>query len=432
MERARDFVIGLLIFIICESILLQGCQSLEYFHRDEANWVRVSIYSFRTFFLEQDYSDQGWSKPFRTFGSYNPQVGKFIIGASLWIHGFRDFDGVIRWNRDKNLKWHIEQGIVPSLEELCAARLPIAILTAGTALLVLVLATFAQRVLLCGNELLGGILSALFFISHPLIQGWGRRASPDMPATFFSTLAVTLAVMSGLSLMGKLCKRSLMLGLAASVVIGLAISTKMNALLIWPVGFLSLSWVVPRKFESHSHRDNGLTKTVLANLVFVIGLPPAIFVLTNPFLYHNTLSGIRHMMGLSAVVRSYRADYPGHALFTIPEKIRAFAGLGFGPLENLVQIQNIDIPIAGIGIIIMIYILLRRRPNREGVFIASMLLSWTVIIGMGVALWSPLAWDRYYIPLTPIVSVWEGIGLAWLLTAVLRYSRTFIGRRVSF
>jgi hypothetical protein len=421
MSYARDLIVGLCIFIILESILLIGLSSLRCFHRDEVNWIRVSIYSFRTFFIDRDFFNEGWSKSFRSWGSYNPQVGKFIIGASLWLHRYRDFEGVVHFEEYKHedLEYLIEQGmgIVPPPEELYAARLPIAILAAGTASLVFALATFAQRSALRGKGLLGGVLASLFFFFHPLIQSFGRRAMLDIPALFFSTLAMALAVMSGLAFIRRLRKRGLLLGIGTAIAVGLAISTKMNAVLIWPVVFLGAMGIASRHFERHGRAS---IRFLFVYAALLLGVPVAVFVLSNPFLYRDPVSGTLHMLRLSKRVASYRPGFPDKALFTIIEKLEAFADLGFGPLERLFHREAIDILIVGIGIVVMGYVLLRGQQKMEATFIGAMLLWWTTVIGVGITLWTPLAWDRYYVPWTPIASVWEGVGVAWLLTALLK------------
>lgn len=424
-ERVHSLIVGLLIFISCESILLIGLPSLKYFHRDEVNWIRISIYSFRTFFIERDFLDEGWSK-YGLFGSRNPQVGKFIIGASLWLHGYRDFEGLVRWERYKheNLKRLIEQGIAPSSEELYAARVPIAILAAGTASLVFVLAAFAQRAALGANGLLSGILASLSFILHPLIQSSGRRAMLDIPAIFFSTLAMTLAVVSGLAFVRGLVKRSLLLGLGTAVAVGLAISTKMNALLIWLVVLLGAVGIAPRCSESHNRVS---IRLLLVHAALQLGVPAAVFVLSNPFVYRNPVNGTRYLLALSSIATSKRQNHPTQALYTITEKLGSFADLGFGPIEQFFGRGNVDILLVGMGIVATGYVLLKGQQDRGTALIASMLLLWTTVIGVGVALWSPLAWKRYYVPWTPIASVWEGVGIAWLFAVFSKAFQRVLG-----
>jgi 4-amino-4-deoxy-L-arabinose transferase-like glycosyltransferase len=192
-------------------------------------------------------------------------------------------------------------------------------------LLIFVLAGFAQRTLVGGNGLLGGILAALFFVLHPPTPIFGLRAMLDMPAAFFSTLAMAFALVSGLFILRRLGKPGLTLGLGEAIAVGFAISTKMSALLIWTVALFGAVWHVLRHFKS---RQRGLMGASLVHVVFLLGVPVAVFVLSNPFLYNNTLAGIRHLMDLSDIVTGYQANNPEKALLTIPQKLKAFTGLG--------------------------------------------------------------------------------------------------------
>ncbi len=72
------YVAALLVFIFSFLALVIDLPSQKYFHRDEINWGQVSIYSFRTFFIEKDFTDVGWENSFNSFGFYNPQIGKYI------------------------------------------------------------------------------------------------------------------------------------------------------------------------------------------------------------------------------------------------------------------------------------------------------------------------------------------------------------------
>jgi hypothetical protein len=120
------------------------------------------------------------------------------------------------------------------------------------------------------------------------------------------------------------------------------------------------------------------------------------------------------MLRLSKRIAYYRPRFPDYALYTIPQKLDSFADLGFGSLEQLFHHRAIDIVIAGVGLAVVIAALLRRQREGGIGLVGFTMLLWTAAVGVGISAWSPLAWDRYYIPWTPVASLWEGIGAAWL------------------
>jgi len=182
----------ILVFIVSILCLLISLPSMKFFHQDEKNWSEAGKFAFKTFFVERDFIDSDWKAPMGTFGRQNPQIGKYIIGASLWIHGYREFDGVVKWNPKNNLQWHIEQGgYVPSPEELYAARLPIAFLAAGATSLIFLLASLAEQFIHGKSGWVAGSVAAVAFLAHPVIWSSSHRAMIDLPAIFFSVLAIT-------------------------------------------------------------------------------------------------------------------------------------------------------------------------------------------------------------------------------------------------
>ncbi len=414
----KDFiVVALLLFIASNIAFLRDLPSMDFFHRDEANWIRVSIFSFNTFFIERNYQDDGWSNSFRTFGFQNPQVGKFIIGGSLYLHNYRDFEGVIAWNPDEDLEWHVDQGVVPPAEERFAARLPVILLASGTVSLVGVLTMIVLSYLLRSRMLLflGGIVAATFFATHPLIWNHGHQAMLDVPAIFFSTLAIFFITVTILRCPKGLSKRSLFLGFAGALSTGLAISTKMNALLTWGVILLVLligligSWV----FKMQQGKRNNY---FVIQLLFQLVIPPAIFFGSNPFLYNDSIANLKRMILFSGRIANRRAQLPNAALYTFFEKVNAFSKLGFGGSASSLHVNALfNLLIFAIGFAAICYALFKfRNAQAEVTLTFLLLLIWVCGVGLGVLWWTPLAWGRYYVPWVPAASIIQGIGIAYL------------------
>lgn len=222
------------IFFVSLFFLLINLPSLRFFHQDEAYFIPVSKFAFSTFFIERDYSDNGWSQSYRTFGKENPQVGKYIMGFSLWLHEYKTFDGIPEWNQGEDLAWHIEQGFVPGPEELYAARLPVAVSASITATAVGLIAFIALYYLFNNLTIsyLGAILSPLLLLSHPRVWLLSHRAMLDIPALFLSSTTIVFVLLSLLEHNKQHYKRSIFLSFLGAIFLGLAISTKLNTLLI--------------------------------------------------------------------------------------------------------------------------------------------------------------------------------------------------------
>ncbi len=416
LGRCCDFFAALLVFVVFGSFLLIRLPNLRHFHPDEVNWIRVSVYSFRTFFIERDFSDEGWAESFRTFGSYNPHVGKFLIGASLWLHEYRDFEGIIKWQKGKGLQWHIENGIVPSKETLYAARLPMVFLTAGISSLLFLLSKTIWDYFSVDTGYLPGFLVSVLFFVHPLTPVLGRRTGLDIPAVFFSVLTIFAVFNSGILHIRKRYEVSVVWMVLASTSLGLALSTKLNSLLVWIVVFAILGWeflVVSADWQSK--------KWVLVKVISVVLIPILIFIALNPFLYGNVVQHTKHMFSLGSRVAGYRENNPRKALYSLSQKLGAFLIIGFGPFEGLLSMSFPDVALVILGLLVLSGYLIKigKQPERD--YVIVLLLTWSLLVGGGVLLWSPLAWERYYFPWVPISVVLQGLTLSWLFNLLWNF-----------
>jgi 4-amino-4-deoxy-L-arabinose transferase-like glycosyltransferase len=387
------FIVSLLVFLV-------NLAAVDNYHRDEQAWSAVSAWAFRAV-LERDFGSPGWSERYWTFGSSNPNVGKYLIGLSLWLNGHRDAVSEVklaRWEKGRTVGWHQRRGLVPDAGTLYATRLPSAVAAAGAAALACALASLATN----PNSALAGGLAAALFVAHPLAGMMGRRAMLDMPAASLGTLAVALALLAGLAL-GRSRGRALALAAGSALVAGLAVSTKMNALLAWAAALAV--WGLAAAFHV---RDRRALAAWLGGLLLLAVVPPAVFVATNPHLWRDTAAGVREMLELSDVVAGYRRNNPAAALTSPGQKVEAFLGFAF--------------PHAVLGLVALLGIgfTLRDLWRGRGQFVAASRLAWAAMTCAGVALWSPLAWARYYLPAVPAVAVLGATGAVGLLETMLK------------
>jgi 4-amino-4-deoxy-L-arabinose transferase-like glycosyltransferase len=403
----------------CLIVLLINLGSLKFFHNDEANFIRISQFAFPTFFIERDFEDKRWRKHFNGFGRLNPQVAKYIMGSSLWLHGYSSFDGVKSWNGEKDIEWHVEQGIVPSPGEVYAARLPIAILSAITAMLVglITFMTLAHYVRSPCIRWLGGLGSVVFFLSHPTIWAYSHRAMLDMPALFFSCLSIVLIIKAMSLHLDNTGSKGYLFSALGAATIGLAISTKLNAALIgFTVGLVFIVFFLLEK-KVHSRPMVKHIGRWIPHILFLTVLPIAIFILSNPFLYKHTLKRLALMRGVSDRIADRRGHQTDSALFTLQERLDAFVQQATGGIDNLLRIPSvgIDLLFISIGFFVLLRGLYRSRSqmlSRKSV-ITIVLAAWVLVTVIGVIWWTPLSWDRYYTPSVPAFAILKGLALAY-------------------
>lgn len=406
-HQYRDYYLAaFLVFIFSFLALLIDLPSLKFFHQDEVNWSRVSTYAFGTFFVEQAYTDEGWQAPFNTFGFHNPQLGKYIIGASLWLHNFRTFDGVIKWNSSEDLDWHVAQGMVPPPEALYAARLPIALLAAGTAVLLFAFGSLLTLAYPRSLSMGMGVVTAVLFLLHPAAWRLGHQAMLDIPALFFTTFAVLCTLLAARYLVQDTAVKGVLWSLGASLMTGFSLATKLNALLIWAIIFACYLGLA-----AYFYYKKNFSRIFL--ILFLLGahllIPTAVFVATNPFLYQDTFAGVQQMLAFNRMVLTR----PGH-LATLAEKANAFVDTAIGAIEPISQTKLVDNILLIAGSLLLPFALYRKKSDHPFVVTSLVVLFWAVALGIGLLIWSPRPWGRYYLPWVPASAVVEAFAILWL------------------
>lgn len=410
--------IGTLVFIAGLLVFLTGLQSYKYVHRDEANWTRVSVFAFRTYFIDRDFDHPDWQSNLNRFGSYNPQIGKYILGASQWAMGYQEYDGIINWQEGNGMQWHIEHGYIPSEGRLYAARLPVAILASLT---VAVMYWFV--VMLTRGNILAGLVGSLLFTVNPLVLSFARKAMLDLPGTALGALTVFLCI---LSVRQPVRSRSfLFLGLLSALSAGLAIGTKLTSGAAWVSVFLIYLIVLAinlRKGEGLPHlfsRENWQAHLPTIQILFaLIVIPPLIFYVSNPFLFNDPIESLKHMLSLNAIFAKQRAIFPEEALYTVGDRLRALFTLSHG----YSAFQAIHWLLSGLGLVYVIRLALAGRST------AYALLIWAFATTSAFATVIYLARPRWYLPMLPIVTLLEVMGMLLILQSIGVWLHTSVGQ----
>jgi len=240
----------------------------------------------------------------------------------------------------------------------------------------------------------GGILAALFFGVTALVVHYGQVVRTDSAGVFFAlmTLWLILRATEG--------ARRWDWALAA-VAIGLAVSTRyFFVTLVVPYAMAVWLWYRSRRAQAHTDAPRAATAV---SPIRSIWLAPLAFAATSPFFF------IRFQHALADLHREARTVHPG------------FDGLS--PLGNLAWYLTTMLP-AAVGFIALglavvgIFLAARVRRAETAVLVAY---AGSYLAGISA---SPLHWDRYVIPLVPVVGVFAGGALLTMAGALLGRLRT--------
>lgn len=363
-------------------------------HSDEAAWSRVGVTAFSKFFVEKDIRSLWWLKSLGTFGVENPNAGKFIIGGSLWMHGYRDADAIPVTNNQ-----------LATFQSRYAARLPSAMMFA------LLTGSLSFLAGLVTQSYWSGIGVVVVFLAHPWIRYHARLATLDVIALTFSTLGVVLLIYAFRERLEPDISfhwTDHLVAMVAWLFIGLAIATKMNALLI-----LATSWVLYLVFTWYLVQGGNLGGNLQRVLLEVgIGLivVVSVFWVTNPALWSEPDVVQKMLQFGTQGVQNKQALFPDAALTSLGEKIEAFyrfsiADAGEGFTTVVLGIALFFGLSYGVG---------------DHAFLRRAVIVPLIVTSIGVTLWSPLAWARYYLPAIVYVMFIQGMGIWFALTAASR------------
>jgi dolichyl-phosphate-mannose--protein O-mannosyl transferase len=374
----------------------RNLDSYEYYHMDEGYWIETAKWTFKTYVLDRNFSAKQWlSWDLRSFGRTNPNAGKLMIGGVLYLRGYQEFKGLPNWDMSKSQQWNIEQGNAAQQGELYTARSFVVFITALTAGILFLALSFSMS----GTEgILGGIITVVVFLSHKLVSELGRQVMLDMPAVFFGTAAIVSAWMVTRESLNSYIRWGAF-GLITGLLSGFAVSTKLNAgvipLVVMVIGiYLILS----------TKGDRG----ALLFFMLVIVLSVGVFLLLNPQLWPDIVGGIKTMIDFGRSIAERRSMFPGAALWTVTDRFVAF--------YKRVPERPLDFLLFVFGVII-----LAKNWRTMWPF-----LLWGGVEIFAVIWWTPLNWNRYYLPAVPFHAFSVGYVLGYLADKI---SGTNLGRK---
>jgi hypothetical protein len=404
------------VIIILPIVLVPFVSKLQFhgYHGDESYWVR-SAKAFKLFFIDKDVHNRQW-KRFRI-----EPVGKYIIGLTLYITGYGDriddLSKMERWHWGKDYKWNVKHGRVPPKKILYVARLTMALFGSFTCLLI-----YWIGKMLWGIK--AGIISSLLLAYNPLMFIYSRRVMTDAPLLFFLTANVILVIYFYQSLLKQKVLKTFVFAILIGVNSALATGTKLNgglAGLVF-VGFCIFLVLVKGAhygFSKDSLRrsitkfqiDRDIT-TVLTSLLISGVISLLVFVGINPTLYPKPLKGSLNMVKFRMSEVSHQEKYAGQKnyevlKYSLSKKIdftvrrTLFPGkMNYATLAKIFKIP-IDFTLFILGLTMLLYyefkyLLANSKPSFN-----SIIILWTIITIIGIIVWIPFDWPRYYLPVIP-------------------------------
>lgn len=376
LKRAT-LLTAIVIGIISFAIFSRDLSSYSFYHGDEGFWIETGKWTVQKFLIERDFSqEQWWSKELRSFGAVNPNFGKLIIGGSLCINQHCHFSGLPKWDFSQPDAWNIKEGHAAPSDELAIARSAIVLTTALSAIVL-----FTTTVITARWSLLAGIFACIAFLSHPLVVTLGRQVMLDMPAILFSLLAISITYKSLISNTDKYTTIWFFLTALCS---GLAISTKLNA------GLILITIIIIGIINALIHRNSKAYLFLAINVI----IPPLIFLALNPQLWPNVLNGIKAMWAFNQSIADRRTIFTRDALWTISDQLFAY-------YQRIPQ-NLLHLSLYILGFILMIKDMKTTWP----------MLVYGLVSSLGVIIWTPLNWDRYYLPGVPFYALAIGFLIA--------------------
>ena len=422
--------IGILLFITIPVIsYLYIYSGIEHapFHPDEVHKISETYYYH--LFSTGNYLSKDWQEDF--YARTNPPVGKYIMGSGLALQGYRIQNKELQdkfetyWDNPLLLFQYIPHGLLQSgrtVSVIFGVFTCISLYGVGR---------------MTGN-ITTGLIAAFLLLSHPLFMTYTRMAMTDSILLFFMTLIVPIFYLSvfrmdqqaGLRSSSKKPGKSILFfayyTLLPGICIGLAAGTKLNGALS---GFFfiiaTLGYGILRSHLGNLHSNRKIIWIFLGCALASGIVSVILFYIINPYLYMHPVRKIIYILDVYKDWMSKQMINPGDAIFMWKQKFSSIIYYHFlhPKLPFIVWNKDFHIQPAFIlfclGCMALLKRLLFRLRSREMVLKEYTLLSWLIIYGVGIAIWIPINWPRYYLPLSGVICLMTAYGVSFLLHEII-------------
>lgn len=401
---ARDRWLRVLLVLVLAPCYARGIASDSIGFGDETYWTAHGWKAAQLLFVRRDLDHPFWSYgrdarvlektelPFFLMPPTRvPKLGLLLIGSSVLLLDAPE-PRPRPYDHFRSVAWNREQGNLPPLATLLAARLPAVIFGIIGALF---LYSLLRGLLAPGWAFAGALLFGL----NPLIHWFSRLATTDVIASSFSIGAILFAV--------RACERPDRWAgvLLAGVLACAAVSSKLNAGILAPVlgaAFLIEAWL---------RRAPGL----LLRAAVSAALAAFLFVALNPTLYDDPLGGALSMLRVGSEFGELKLMSSIVLLDSVGSRVRAACDVLLGGAGMLAS--HLRLPVDHVLLPVGFGLLAWRARTLPA---ARVLLLWLIAALAAVSLWTPMRFERYYIPAIAPIAVAECLALAFLLELAVR------------
>jgi 4-amino-4-deoxy-L-arabinose transferase-like glycosyltransferase len=379
------------------------------FHPDESTQIFMSqdVFDFIKDPLSLAYSPGVELTNRMTYRSIDGPLTRYIIGFARYIT--RSPGLLSDWDWSHTWEQNLEAGAYPSSALLTTARLIPTLLVPIS----IYLFYFSIRKTLPKTP---AHIASIYLGLNSLILLHGRRAMAE-PALLFGIMLFLWSI-----------TRDRIKPILVGFALAIAFNAKQTGAFIIPVGIIAVC-TLP---DEDQHLKNMLARSVALLAVFLI-----ITLLLNPFYWKSPLAAIIvSYQTRSQLLNLQMADHLGGArpsvfalffslisnLFISPPAVYEISKY-LEPLSRQIQIYQGILPhnwgrglIAGslqLTISLSGFYVMCKRYSSQSKPIQKSLILWlltTIFLTLGISIALPIPWQRYIVPLLPLVAFWVGYG----------------------
>lgn len=415
--------VPILVFLALSALMLTGLASIP-FHPDETSWLVQSrdLEGFATDPLSLAWRSDTPVDPDMSYRLLNAPLAKYILAAARVVTGVPPQAVEQDWAWSADWLANVNAGAIPDDSVLWAARFASSLLTLG-----------ACAALYAAGNRMGvrwtGLVSAVLLATNGLALLHGRRSMAEG------------ALLLGVSLVVVGILWADRYPWLAGLMMGLALCAKQSTLPLMPIGALAVLWVGGPSPSSLG----GAAK----RLAFYIAALVLTWIVFNPVVWVEPVGALQAMIseraallqaqrltfasqGSSLVIDSaidrwvgllaatffappQASESANYAAMLAADQAAYMASIWRGMPRGLVA-GGLSFVLTLLGIALGLAGAVRAEANFRRELVLLLLLTAAQVAGLVAAV--PLAFQRYYMPVVPLVSLWMGYAVAAGVQAV--------------
>jgi 4-amino-4-deoxy-L-arabinose transferase-like glycosyltransferase len=370
---------------------------------DEPPFISGATKYFKAYFIEKDYSTSVWNQ---WLAYTQPPVTYYLLGAVFFITG----------HGDKRMGWKFWND---PLEPFFYDLLPIARMTISITAVITILVVYLFGVVVFNLRV--GLIAAFLTLANPIFRHQASIAYADIPLVLTMILTVLLIFVWYNYIEKQKILQILIHSAIIGFVIGICGSTRLNGALGGFV-YAGFCFIILLSLGLHRKPSVLIKKKlflIILSLFMAAFISSVVFVTLNPFLYPNPLDKTKNMIRHRiSEGRNHHRMQPDRALFTLSDRLRAVLDKTFytkSSFSNPILHWSLGVALFLIGIFTSIYREIHRFRQNNLPSGESLGLIWFAVYFIAMCFYVTMTWSRYYLPLVPIVSLIQGLGLVFLI-----------------